>query len=281
MSVLNLVNKEESTIKYNIIKFPDSQVIVNLDYSWVTDTVLIKSRMSWEDLQIIICAVAALRNAGCRKVKLYVPYFLGGRSDRRFQSYGMRYIKDVIGPIINNLELDTIIVKDDHSSVLENVINHLEPLDNLDLIKFMMKDLKSSNTQFCFPDEGAKKRYENIRSKYSDIPYFFCSKDRDKKTGELLNFDIIGNFDPKTNIIILDDICDGGRTFIEAAEGLRKKGFEGKLYLCITHGVFSNGFKDLLGYFDNIYCTNSVNNIDYSQNLVPKMQTFVKQLNIF
>lgn len=65
---------------------------------------------------------------------------------------------------------------------------------------------------------------------------------------------------------ILDDICDGGRTFIEIAKAIKMKQSlssavhpenHGKIYLVVTHGIFSAGLKPLNEYFDGIYTTNS------------------------
>ncbi len=81
-------------------------------------------------------------------------------------------------------------------------------------------------------------------------------KNRDK-TGKITHTDV---FSPAPiegyDCFIVDDICDGGRTFIELAKTLKEKGAE-KIYLYITHGIFSNGFGDLSTYFEHIYTTNS------------------------
>jgi ribose-phosphate pyrophosphokinase len=46
---------------------------------------------------------------------------------------------------------------------------------------------------------------------------------------------------------MVDDICDGGRTFIELAKELRGMGAE-KVHLYVTHGFFTKG----LSVFDGI-----------------------------
>jgi ribose-phosphate pyrophosphokinase len=50
--------------------------------------------------------------------------------------------------------------------------------------------------------------------------------------------------------VIVDDICDGGRTFLEIAKTIRSKKrnisiFGDKIYLVVTHGIFSAGFDEL------------------------------------
>ena len=59
---------------------------------------------------------------------------------------------------------------------------------------------------------------------------------------------------PYMPILIVDDLCDGGGTFLgiaNQAEGTVPLG------LYITHGIFSKGFGELGKHFSKIYTTNS------------------------
>lgn len=44
---------------------------------------------------------------------------------------------------------------------------------------------------------------------------------------------------------MVDDICDGGRTFIELGAALKEKN-AGNLYLIVSHGIFSHNALDRL-----------------------------------
>ena len=57
--------------------------------------------------------------------------------------------------------------------------------------------------------------------------------------------------------LIVDDICDGGGTFIGLANELKNKN-AGKLYLAVSHGIFSRGFDDLEKCFTKIFTTDSI-----------------------
>ena len=59
----------------------------------------------------------------------------------------------------------------------------------------------------------------------------------------------------KPRFIILDDICDGGRTFIELAKELRKVYGECYIALVVTHGIFSKGLDVILEHLDDVYAT--------------------------
>ena len=95
-----------------------------------------------------------------------------------------------------------------------------------------------------------------------------ASKHRNLETGKIDFTDVpISVNDADKDFFIFDDICDGGRTFIEIAKTIeRKRSLSssvhpknyGKNYLVITHGIFSSGFEELNKHFNQIYCTNSV-----------------------
>jgi ribose-phosphate pyrophosphokinase len=83
-------------------------------------------------------------------------------------------------------------------------------------------------------------------------------------SGKIIRTEVPGldNTPGQRNFVICDDICDGGRTFIEIAKAIRdirpKEIFNDKIYLCVTHGIFSAGFEELEKYFTAILTTNSV-----------------------
>ena len=59
------------------------------------------------------------------------------------------------------------------------------------------------------------------------------------------------------NVYIVDDICDGGRTFIALASEIRARN-AGAVYLIVSHGIFSYGEEPLRrGGIDHVYTTDS------------------------
>jgi ribose-phosphate pyrophosphokinase len=116
-----------------------------------------------------------------------------------------------------------------------------------------MKDVedKSGRGTILLPDEGAVGRYDNL-----PWPTLNATKKRDPLTGKLSGFEVppISKFG-EGPILIVDDICDGGGTFLGIAKEL---GNSRPLYLYTTHGIFSKGFVDLRAMFKRIYTTDSV-----------------------
>lgn len=292
MKTLNLTNLEASDIKYQIQKFPDGQQNIVLSNNSSKGKVQIKSRLnSWLDLELIVAAVASLRELGFKKIHLYVPYFLGARSDRKFEEGGNWYLKQVICPIINSLNFESVTVLDAHSYVLGNLLNNYKAVDNSQLVSFSIKDILINNDKahikdfiYVAPDAGASHKIcASLKAaNIEDQNVIISSKERDAE-GKLIKtvVPLNGNHAGK-DIIIIDDICDGGRTFINIAKVIKNYSNSpdiGKIYLVVTHGIFSAGFEELSKYFDGIYCTNSYSSIgDYAGN--DKQKTNVKQLKV-
>ena len=89
----------------------------------------------------------------------------------------------------------------------------------------------------------------------------YCDKTRDVATGKIDGFEVYsGQLDNTKPCIIVDDICDGGGTFIGLAKQLNLKG-GGDLYLAVSHGIFSNGLQTLNDYCKRIYTTDSFINM--------------------
>jgi ribose-phosphate pyrophosphokinase len=92
------------------------------------------------------------------------------------------------------------------------------------------------------------------------------------KTGNILHTEIpVLDQHNDLKYIIIDDICDGGRTFVELAKAIKAGRPTAKIYLIVTHGIFSAGYDQLSEYVDRVYTTNSYKDIDHS---------FVKQYTV-
>ena len=219
---------------------------------------------SFDDLGILYMTIDALRNMGVWKLSLFLPYFPGARQDRRAPGVCEPLSVKVYADLINALKLEEVIIFDSHSDVASALINNCVSLTNE---KFFFEALPEE-TDFLIvsPDAGAAKKTERvslyIKSLGSDKDYqglpdiLYFRKHRDMKTGELSGF-YTDKIDLKgIDCVLVDDICDGGRTFIEIAKVLKEQN-AGNLHLIVSHGIFSNGFRELLKYFKTITTSNS------------------------
>ena len=288
---LNLTNVESSDIKFKISTFPDGQQTLDITdsrYGVYNDEVVIKSRLnSFKDLELIICANQALKNIGAKSTSLYVPYFLGSRSDRQFNEGGVNYLKQVICPIINSQNFSRVITKDPHSDVLEACLNNFEKKNNFDLVKFALTKIDNKDGaryRICLvsPDAGAYKKVFDVAKEFDIDNVITATKVRDLKTGNIIRTEIpTMNLDGIEQFVIVDDICDGGRTFIELARVIKKQ-TDKPIYLIVTHGVFSAGFGDLVANIDGVFTTDSIKNYKYSPAGAKAIsEGYLKVLNIF
>ncbi len=116
--------------------------------------------------------------------------------------------------------------------------------------------LKQSNTDYvCFPDAGAAARGYQYDEEYYGAP-IILEKKRNQETGAIeglkykhkFPIDLTGK-----TILIVDDLCDGGATFIAAAKLLKESGAN-KVALYTTHGIYSKGIEHLhINGLDEVY----------------------------
>lgn len=290
--VLNLAYPEKSDIEFTISKFPDGQQSITLEstsYVQSYEPITIKSRLnSFQDLELIVCANQAIKNIDSLvRVGLYVPYFLGARSDRKFTEGGINYLKQVICPIINSQNFDFVIVVDPHSDVLEACLNNFNKIDNFalvdDALSYMIGEDEEDQIVLVSPDAGAYKKVFDVAKEFNIEKIITATKVRDLKTGQILRTEIpVLDQHNKLKYVIIDDICDGGRTFIELAKVIKDSRPTAEIYLVVTHGIFNAGLYELSKHVDGIFTTNSVKDIDaesYSDYTVSK--DYLKQLNVF
>jgi ribose-phosphate pyrophosphokinase len=215
-----------------------------------------------------------------KSIHLYTPYVEGARSDRKFVEGGVNYLKQVICPIINSLNFTSVVVLDPHSDVLEACLNNYEKVDNHIIVRYALEHMHGTvnspldyNVCLVSPDAGAYKKIFDVAQSLEIENIITATKVRDLKTGQILHTEI-PTLDQhnKLRYVIVDDICDGGRTFIELAKAIKGSRPTAEIYLIVTHGIFSAGYNQLEEYFEQIYTTNSYKDIDHS---------FVTQFNVF
>lgn len=271
---LNLTSDQDTDIQYKISQFPDGQQTVEITtgpkFIQGQDVKIYSRIRSFRDLELIIAANQALRQMGVSSVSLYVPYFLGARSDRRFSEGGVNYLKQVICPIINAQKFDCVLVLDPHSDVLEACLDNFEKIDNHQLVKSALTDIDNRNgaqNRICLvsPDGGALKKIWDVASHFGIENIVTAMKHRDIKTGKIDRTEVpnlpVSISGEEFKYVIVDDICDGGRTFIELAKVIKEQRPDAKIYLIVTHGLFTYGFSELNKYFERIYTTNSYANV--------------------
>lgn len=190
------------------------------------------------------------------KKKLIIPYFPYARQDRVTEPNTAFSLK-VVAKLINDLGFDEVVSCDVHSDVTPALVDNMRVVSQVDLITkhnpALDAFIRREVTCIIAPDAGAVKKASTVAAHYK-LPTFQASKVRDVSTGEITATKIYDDM-RSYECLIVDDICDGGRTFVELAKALRSSGAS-KVYLYATHGIFSKGLGVFAGLIDNIYTTN-------------------------
>lgn len=203
----------------------------------------------------------------------YMPY---SRMDRVPQStfenivlwkdtaFTLKYISE----LINNLNFENVFILEPHSDVTLALINRSKAIyPTKDYLRRVTEEVSfNDKTDFLFfPDAGAQKRYSDLRG----YNYLVGFKKRDFMTGNIVSFEVLnnGNVDGG-KVIIIDDLCSRGGTFVESAKKLREIGFK-EVYLFVTHcensifegGIYHKSEDGLLnssGIINKIFTTDSI-----------------------
>jgi len=213
---------------------------------------------SSDDILSLLLVVDAVRRAQpVTRILLTIPYFPYARQDRVCNPGEALSLK-VMADLINGLHCHRVIILDPHSDVTPALLNNCQtiPLAQLVAGGVLASKVQQDDWALVAPDAGAEKKVREVAKRLSTeshaIEMFCARKVRNTLTGQIVATELQGNVQGK-KLIIIDDICDGGQTFIELAKVLQAQGAE-EIYLYVTHGIFSQGLSVLKPYFKSIYC---------------------------
>lgn len=219
---------------------------------------------SSEDIMELLLVCDAMRHKGYRHLKLDIPYIPYARQDRVCND-GEAYGIQVMAQLINSIGAESVTIYDPHSDVTPALINNVNIVEQHIIVKKHPEILNTiirkphvktgdydgemeAKTLVC-PDAGAEKKIQKLK-----MPYIMATKVRDPVTGEIKRTHVYAESTQveDQDMLIIDDIADGGRTFIELAKVLNNMGAK-SVTLYVTHGIFSKGFKPFCGHIDKIY----------------------------
>lgn len=258
---------------FKVSSYPDGHKHIVSDKDLHGDTELVVSIRSFDDL--FLASQAKLIHP--ELTHLRINYLLAGRCDRRF-SPGEALDLKIVCDYINSMGWESISILKPHSKktleLLQAGSYSTDLTDNL--IRSCRDHIFEQGDRIdtiCHvsPDEGASKWIDqyNLRNLIQG------QKKRDadgKVTGvdfgsQLLRPEIA---DCK-NFVIIDDLCDGGATFIAIAKEIHLQAPQAKVYLVVTHAIFSKGLEPFEGHIEKIFCTNSFADFDHPRVMQYKL----------
>ena len=237
---------------YNKIKYPDGTVYANI--SDFTNPVIIEKINTYEDLFFIKSLKDVCDNNGVKEVRLIIPCMFQQQHDRRFnenESFELKLVAD----FINSCNFTKVHIFHPHSDVTPALINNVIVINNYNFITQVLEDI--GNTPILLSTDAGSYKWIN---KLADVIVFKgevygANKSRDLITHKLTQVVDRKDFEGR-DILIVDDLCVFGGTFVGLAKLLKERNV-GKLYLAVSHMTVKTPNKELENFYDKIYCTNS------------------------
>jgi ribose-phosphate pyrophosphokinase len=232
--------------------YPSGEPLVDFDRGYHVDRLLLRPESMMEMMGALFF-VDAMVERGHSVPRLILPFVPGARQDRLNDTGDYLFTAKSIAKEINLRKFPRVTVLDPHSEVISGMIDRCEVVHAADCF-FGMNEVDLYDAVVS-PDAGAEKRAGAIARRLK-VPMLHGWKTRDVATGAINGFGMepCGKF---TRVLVVDDICDGGGTFLGLAkEVLVPRGIKADLY--VTHGIFSQGLDALARVFFKIICTDSV-----------------------
>jgi len=244
-------------------KFNAGEIQVSLEefeYSCVQNsraTITARIHNSDDLMELVMVTDAIRRLSPLIQMTLVLPYLPYSRQDR-VANPGEALSSAVFARMINALNFKKVFTYDAHSDVSIACLDNAESNSQSYLLDEIFGDEKMGEYTLVSPDAGANKKTLAVAKYFGGLKVINCDKSRDTMTGEITGTYVNWGYSMKgMNLLIVDDICDGGMTFIKIAEAVQKFKPE-SIDLYVTHGIFSKGYKCLLDSgIRHIYTTDS------------------------
>jgi ribose-phosphate pyrophosphokinase len=247
-----------------VIKFPGGELHANVPDPQEDHVHIFAKIRSWTDFGHYLLVADAYRRHGV-KVHTFMPYLPGARQDRVQPGYALT--SEIYAQAIGGVT-DTLTAVDVHSPAAEAIygdVTHLRVL-GFKHLKWLFANEKPFDIVLA-ADKGGVERAESIADLLGVREVMYCTKKRNPNNGALTGFDVPDISDKTHNnarILIPDDICDGGGTFVGIVKKIAEKAYTPSYHLYVTHGIFSKGLEPLIGPksgnfrdFTKVFTTNS------------------------
>lgn len=218
-------------IIYTLKNFPDGTYLLNNQLAVdANELIMITWQYENEAELSAIMMLTRYYQSHNHPVELKLPYVPNARMDR-VKSTGEVFTLKYFCEFINWLNFRKVYVLDVHSNVAAALLDRVVVDAPNGLTRKVYYDCNPD--VLFFPDEGAMKRYSGLQVSHLS-PIAFGMKDRDWATGKIRGLDVFGADVKDKNVLIIDDICSRGGTFLHSARKLKELGAK-DIYLCITH----------------------------------------------
>ncbi len=230
-----------------MVKLEDANTLEDIVQS--ADTIVLQPR-TLADLMAGLSVVDGARQLDPNAItRLVLPYIPGARQDRANAAGDVGFMLQTVARLINSYGFMEVVVADPHSPKAGLLINNMVEFPLVNIYAHLWKGY----TGVISADKGGLER-ATLAAKVLDKPLYQGAKVRDEATGKLTGF-AVEPLEEGGHYLVVDDICDGGGTFLGLGEKIREQGAYADLF--VTHGIFSKGTDELKKIYKNVYTTNT------------------------
>ena len=195
----------------------------------------------------------------------YMPYSRMDRTNEKNTAFSLKVLTQLLSEQTSALK--EIFVLDPHSP--ETLSKFKEFGMKVQEIDYSLADevmefanVNLDETWIVFPDKGAANRYDYY--KYPNV--IICEKTRNFATGAIESVKVETSSNTfitkeiKPNLIVIDDLCSYGGTFIKVLEAIEKHpdiNFD-EAWLIVTHAEKAMEEGKILEKYDKVFCTDSI-----------------------
>lgn len=261
MSELQYIDAEGALCDVPLQTYPDTMPLVHRDHARLAGRYLLRPKSLASFMAAMFFFDALTERLTGFAPELVLPFVPGARQDRLNDTGDYLFTAKSIAKEINARGLQSVTILDPHSEVTPALIDRCKVVHIADFITTP----PGKYAAVISPDAGAEKRAGAVAKKLG-VPLIHAWKTRDVSTGAIAGFgfdvdalELPAVDDNASRVLVVDDICDGGGTFVGLAQAVAKE-FDDQidLHLFTTHGIYSKGVAPLAEHFSHVYCSDSI-----------------------
>ena len=255
------------------VRGTDLYILVDVsNYSLTYSLCGIQNHMSpddhYQDLKRIIAAVGGK----ARRITVIMPFLYESRQHKKSARESLDCaiaLQELV-----SMGVDNIITFDAHDARVQNAI----PLSGFEtvsptyqFIKGLLKvekelDIDAEHMMVVSPDEGGMSRAIYMANVLGlDMGMFYKRRDYTRVVdgrNPIVSHEFLGSDVEGKDIIVIDDMISSGESILDVARQLKMRK-AGRIFLCASFGLFTNGFDAFdkaydEGVFDRILTTNLI-----------------------
>ena len=236
----------------------------------------------FQDLKRVIAATTGK----ARRINVIMPFLYEGRQHRRTKRESMDCA--LMLQELRDMGVSNFITFDAHDPRVQNAI----PRDGFEsvpcvyqFIKALLRaepDLQVDNEHLMVisPDEGGMGRAIQLTNYLGvDMGMFYKRRDYTKIVNgrnPIVAHEFLGSSVEGKDVIIVDDMISSGESMLDVAKQLKERN-AGRVFVCTTFGLFTDGFDKFDEYYEKGYINKVVTtNLTYLPPVLYEKPYFVK-----